>query len=132
MSRKDQQAAREAALSEQRFGAKIAAMKASGDAQQIAAAEQLEQQNLALVKVSPALAQGFRDLTTGMMTTEAAQKANTSTQGQILKDIQDVSSGVKTGIEGAYSTLGAAGETAKKFNYSFQTGEGEKFLIPFK
>ena len=132
MSRKEQQAVREAALSEQRFGAKIAAMKASGDADQIAAAEQLEQQNLALAKVSPALAQGFRDLTTGMMNTEAAQKANTSTQGQILTDIRDVTSGAKKGIEGAYSTLGAAGETAKKFNMSYQTGEGEKFLIPFK
>lgn len=131
MSRKEQQSAREAALSEQRFGAKIAAMRASGDAQQIAAAEQLEQQNLVLAKVSPELAQGFRDLTTGMITTEAAQKANTSTQGQILKDVNDVISGVKTGGEGAYSSLQALATTAKKFNMSYQMGTGENFLVKF-
>ena len=131
MSRKEQQAAREAALSEQRFGAKIAAMRASGDAQQIAAAEQLQQQNLVLAKVSPELAQGFRDLTTGMMTTEAAQKANMSTQGQVLKDIQDVSSGLKTGGEGAYSSLQALAKTSEKFNMAYQMGTGENFLVKF-
>ena len=131
MSRKEQQAAREAALSEQRFGAKIAAMRASGDAQQIAAAEQLQQQNLVLAKVSPELAQGFRDLTTGMMTTEAAQKANMSTQGQVMKDIQDVSSGLKTGGEGAYSSLQALAKTSEKFNMAYQMGTGENFLVKF-
>jgi len=131
MSRKEQQSAREAALSEQRFGAKIAAMRASGDAQQIAAAEQLQQQNLVLAKVSPELAQGFRDLTTGMMTTEAAQKANMSTQGQVMKDIQDVRSGLKTGGAGAYSSLQALAETSEKFNMAYQMGTGENFLVKF-
>ena len=131
MSRKEQQAAREAALSEQRFGAKIAAMRASGDAQQIAAADELEKQNLVLAKVSPELAQGFRDLTTGMMTTEAAQKANMSTQGQVLKDIQDVSSGLKTGGEGGYSSLQALAKTSEKFNMAYQMGTGENFLVKF-
>jgi len=131
MSRKEQQSAREAALSEQRFGAKIAAMRASGDAQQIAAAEQLQQQNLVLASVSPELAQGFRDLTTGMMTTEAAQKANMSTQGKILTDIQEVSSGMKTGGEGAYSSLQALATTSAKFNMAYQMGTGENFLVKF-
>lgn len=132
MSRKEQQATREAALSEQRFGAKIAAMKASGDARQIAAAEELEKQNLILSKRFPELAQGFRDLSTGMITTEAAQKANMSTQGQILTDIQSVSSGLKSGGEGAYSTLDALAKTGEKFNMAYQMGTGESFLIKFK
>ena len=131
MSRKEQQSAREAALSEQRFGAKIAAMRASGDAQQIAAADELEKQNLVLAKVSPELAQGFRDLTTGMMTTEAAQKANMSTQGQVMKDIQDVSSGLKSGGEGAFSSLQALAKTGEKFNMAYQMGTGENFLVKF-
>jgi len=131
MSRKEQQSAREAALSEQRFGAKIAAMRASGDAQQIAAADELEKQNLILAKVSPELAQGFRDLSTGMMTTEAAQKASTSTQGQIMKDIADVSAGLKSGGEGAYSSLQALARTSEKFNSAYQTGTGENYLVKF-
>ena len=131
MSRKEQQSAREAALSEQRFGAKIAAMRASGDAQQIAAADELEKQNLVLAKVSPELAQGFRDLTTGMINTEAAQKANTSTQGQIVKDTQDVMSGLKSGGEGAYSSLQALAKTSEKFNMAYQAGTGENFLVKF-
>jgi len=131
MSRKEQQSAREAALSEQRFGAKIAAMRASGDAQQIAAADELEKQNLILAKVSPELAQGFRDLTTGMINTEAAQKANTSTQGQIVKDTQDVISGLKSGGEAAYSSLQALAKTSEKFNMAYQAGTGENFLIKF-
>jgi len=132
MSRKERQATREAALSEQRFGAKIAAMKASGDERQIAAAEELEKQNEMLAKKFPELAQGFRDLTTGMMTTEAAQKATITTQGQIITDIQSVSSGIKSGGEGAYSTLEALAKGGEKFNMSYQMGTGENFLIKFK
>ena len=132
MSRKEQQATRESALSEQRFGAKIAAMRASGDERQIAAADELEKQNAMLAKKFPELAQGFRDLTTGMMTTEAAQKATITTQGQIITDIQSVSSGIKSGGEGAYSTLEALAKGGEKFNMSYQMGTGENFLIKFK
>ena len=131
MNRKEQQATRESALSEQRFGAKIAAMRASGDERQIAAADELLKQNDFYAKNFPHLAKGFRDLTTGMMTSEDAIKLNITSQGQAVRDINDVIAGVKSGGEAAYSTLQATAKGAEKFNFSYQAGIGEGFLLPF-
>jgi hypothetical protein len=131
MNRKEQQATREAAQAEQRFGAKIAAMRASGDERQIAAADELLKQNDFYAKNFPHLAKGFRDLTTGMMTSEDAIKLNITSQGQAVRDINDVIAGVKSGGEAAYSTLQATAKGAEKFNFSYQAGIGENFLLPF-
>jgi 3-mercaptopyruvate sulfurtransferase SseA len=81
-TRKDNEAALEEARSQQRFRAKLDAMRSSGDAGQIAAADELEKTYVLLRSQSKQAAQGFGDLTTGMMNTEAAQKLSMSTNAE--------------------------------------------------
>ena len=66
-----------------------------------------------LAKDNKQLAQGFRDATTGMITTEAAQKANLVTQGQVMVQADRMSAGLAKAGEGATIIGQAAGNTAK-------------------
>lgn len=111
-SRKAMEDQMEAARSEERFAAKLQELRSQGPAG-IAAAKELELTNLMLAKENKQLAQGFRDASTGMITTEAAQKAMLVTQGQVMVQSDRMSAGLAKAGEGATIIGQAAGNTAK-------------------
>jgi hypothetical protein len=131
-SRKENEAALEEARSQQRFRAKLEAMRASGDEGQIAAAAELEKTYTLLRSQSKEAAQGFGDLTTGMMNTEAAQKTMMSTNGEAMQVADKMVSGQMKAIEGTQQIAGAAGRVTKDFNMMYQMGVGEDFLLSIK
>ena len=100
----------EAARSEERFAAKLQTLRSQG---REAEADQLELANIMLAKENKQLAQGFRDASTGMITTEAAQKAMLVTQGQVMVQSDRMSKGLAKAGEGATIIGQAAGRTAK-------------------
>ena len=131
LTRKEQTAIREQALSEQRFRAKLDAMRASGDEKQIAAAKQLEDANVILASQSPELAQGFRDLQSGAITTVAAQKALISTNGEIMRSSQDLQNGLSTAGEASQKIFREGGKFATNMNMSAQLGTFETFATKY-
>ena len=131
LTRKEQTAIREQALSEQRFRAKLDAMRASGDERQIAAADELEKANLILASQSPELAQGFRDMQSGAVTTAAAQKALISTNGEILKSSQDLQNGLSTAGEASQRIFREGGKFATQMNMSAQLGTFEEYGVKY-
>jgi hypothetical protein len=131
LTRKEQTAIREQALSEQRFRAKLDAMRSSGDERQIKAADELEKANLMLASQSPELAQGFRDMQSGAITTAAAQKALISTNGEILKSSRDLQNGLATAGEATTRIGVAGGKFAKDMNMSAQLGTFEDFAAKY-
>lgn len=129
MSRQEQEQALEAGRSQQRFRAKLEEMRNSGDAKQIAAADEMELTYKMLYKRSKEAAQGYGDLTTGMLGTEAALKVNMSTQGEALILADKQKAGIANGIQ-AFEGIGkAVGKSTKEFNMLYQTGVGEDFLL---
>ena len=131
LSRKEQMAIREQALSEQRFRAKLDAMRASGDAKQIAAADELEKANLILASQSPELAQGFRDIQSGAITSAAANKAFISTQGEIMRSSQDLQNGLATAAQATDKIAVAGGKFATQMNMSAQLGTFEDYAVKY-
>lgn len=125
-TRKGMEDTMEAARSEERFAAKLQQLRASGRAEE---AKQLELTNVMLASQSKEAAQGFRDLSTGMITTDAAQKLYLSTQGKALEETDKLSKGLTTaaGATGVIAT--AAGETATKLTELGKMGVfGETFI----
>ena len=109
-TRKGMEDQMEAARSEERFAAKLQELRSQGRHDE---AKQLELANLMISKENKALAQGFRDASTGMITTEAAQKAMLVTQGQVMVQADRMSTGLATAGEGATIIGQTAGNTAK-------------------
>ena len=125
-TRKGMEDTMEAARSEERFAAKLQQLRAAGRAEE---AKQLELTNVMLASQSKEAAQGFRDLSTGMITTDAAQKLYLSTQGKALEETDKLSKGLTTaaGATGVIAT--AAGETATKLTELGKMGVfGETFI----
>jgi hypothetical protein len=132
MSRQEQEKALEVGRSQQRFRAKLEEMRNSGDKQQIAAADEMEVTYKMLYKRSAEAAQGYGDMTTGMLGTEAAMKLNQSSQGEALVLLDKQKAGMVNGIQ-AFEGIGkAVGRTTKEFNMMYQTGVGEDFLLKIK
>jgi len=92
-SRKSMEDAMESARSEQRFRAKLDAMRASGNKTEIAAADELEKANIVLSSQSKETGQAFRDIQSGLITTEAAQKGYISTQGELMRSSDQLRKG---------------------------------------
>jgi len=111
-SRKAMEDQMEAARSEERFAAKLQELRSQGPAG-IAAAKELELTNIMLAKENKQLAQGFRDASTGMITTEAAQKAMLVTQNQVMVQADRMSNGLAKAGEAATIIGQTAGNTAK-------------------
>lgn len=108
-TRKGMEAQMEAARSEERFAAKLQELRSQG---RVDEANELEKTNLILASQSKEAAQGFRDLSTGMITTEAAQKTNILTQGEAMRQADLMSKGLATAGEAATAIGTAAGKTA--------------------
>ena len=81
----------EQALSEERFRARVDELRSQGREQE---ANQLLEYNSMLAKYSPELAQGFRDLSAGFVSSEAAQKAQIASQGLLSKQADALSNGL--------------------------------------
>jgi hypothetical protein len=110
MTRKEQEDAREEIRSQERFAATLAELRAKG---QYDEAESLEQTFLVLRSQSKEAAQGFADVSTGMLTTEAAQKSYLATQGESMRVSRMIQSGQLSAAQGAQLVAKAHGATAK-------------------
>jgi hypothetical protein len=130
-SRQEAEQAMEAARSEQRFRAKLESMRNSGDARQIAAADELEKANRLVSSQSKEAGQAFRDLSTGMVTTEAAQKGLISSNGVLMDQAQKIAAGQQNAIDGTKEIGGAFGQFAKDTNMLAQAGVFEDIGINF-
>jgi hypothetical protein len=133
LSRKEQEAVQEKMLAQQRFGAKVQELRDNG---QNEAADLLVSQMKKYAAKGDMYAQAFADSSTGMLTSEAALKGNTSSMGKIMEEATGITSGrIKTEQEANESfqdTMGAVKDVTKSMNMLYQAGVGEDFLLPFK
>ena len=109
MTRKEQEDAREEIRSQERFAAVLMEMRAKG---QNAAAQELEDSYLILKSQSKEAAQGFADVSTGMLTTEAAQKSYLATQGESMRTAERIKAGELNAAQGAQRVAAAHGANA--------------------
>ena len=127
-AREEREKEREAALSEQRFRAKVEQVKATqGDA----AAQRLIDANDLISSRSKEAGQAFRDLSTNMVTTDAAQKGLISSNGELMRVAQAVANGQMSAVEATQISGRALGAFAKDMNMLSQAGVFEEFGINF-
>ena len=135
LNRKEQEAAQEKMLSQQRFGAKIQELRDEGTAESNRAADLLIAGLKRAAAQGDMAAQAYADQTTGMLTSDAAIKGNMSTQGKQLEQINDILEGRITNEDqlnvSQQELLATTKEVGKTFNKTFQAGVGEDFLLPF-
>ena len=98
MSRKEQEDQREAVRNREIFAAKTLALRNAG---QDKAADALETTFLMLSKDSKEVGDGFADIVSGNLRTEAAQKLMRTTQGEALSIQEDLSNGQITAAQAA-------------------------------
>jgi hypothetical protein len=119
---------REDALRNARFNAKIIELQKQGPEGEAAAKRLLNTYNL-LAAQSKDAADGFADLSTGMVATDKAAKVQMATNGRALQVSQDVISGQTSSVQGFQDMARAAGETADKTNKLTQAvGNVDSFL----
>lgn len=118
-SRKEMEDTMEAARSEQRFRAKLEEVRATQGEE---AAKRLEQANILISSQSKEMGQAFRDISTGMLGTEAAQKGMMGTQGELMTSTQKLISGQVDQYQAVTNIGKAAGQFAKDMNMSAQLG----------
>lgn len=116
LSRKDLQAQRDAALSESRFAAATSLL--SKKVQETA----LDLNTLITSKGGPALAQGFRDLLSGAVTTDAAKALVTQTGGQVQEIVAKVRAGTITSAE-AFNQLSKSFDPVKMAHFAQYVGD---------
>jgi hypothetical protein len=127
-AREEREKEREAALSEQRFRAKVEEVRATkGEA----AAQRLIETNDLISSRSKDAGQAFRDLSTGMVTSDAAQKGLISTQGELMRVSQAVINNDMSAVEATQKVGNAMGVFAKDMNMLAQAGVLEDFALNF-
>lgn len=127
-AREEREKEREAALSEQRFRAKVEEVRATkGEA----AAQRLIDTNDLISSRSKDAGQAFRDLSTGMVTSDAAQKGLISTQGELMRVSQAVINNDMSAVEATQSVGRSMGVFAKDMNMLAQAGVFEDFALNF-
>jgi len=109
MTRKEQEDSREEIRSQERFAGKLMEMRAKGQTDQ---AKALEDTFLILKSQSKEAAQGFADVSTGMITTDAAQKSYLATQGESMRTAQLITAGQLDAAQGAQRVAAAHGRNA--------------------
>ena len=116
---------REQALSEERFGAKIRQMRASGDQELIKAADELEKANLIMAKENPQMARGFRNAVAGVFDDPEANKLLMSMPNASLMASQ------RTFKASEFFETGAkeAAQNLRDFDPLREYGAGDQFLI---
>lgn len=109
------------ARSVEQFRAKVNAMRASGDAKQIAAADEMEKTYAVLAKQAPDVAQGFAEAASGLITSDAGRRyfmgieRNTSA-------VRDLTSGNIKAEEALGNMYRAADKSTREFNTLAQAG----------
>ena len=133
LSRKQQEDAREKTMSEQRSGARIAELMDQGKTK---AAELLMQQAAIYKKMGPVAEQGYNDIISGNINTEAARKLMNATQGKVLQDQNAIIEGRITteqeAMKDTQETAGIMKQVRKDMGSLYKAGVGEDFLLPFK
>lgn len=125
MAADQQNQIREQALSEERFGAKIRMMRASGDEKQIKAADELEKANLLMAKENPQMARGFRNAVAGVFDDPEAAKMLQSMPNAVLMASQDTFKASEFFAEGSKE----AAQNLADFDPLRAVGAGDNFLI---
>ncbi len=118
-SRQEMEKNMEAARNEQRFRAKLEEVRMTQGEE---AAKRLERANLIISSQSKEMGQAFRDISTGMIGTEAAQKGLRGTYGELMDATQKLTSGQIDEYEATQKIGKAAGQVAKDMNFSAQMG----------
>lgn len=118
-SRKEMEDQMEAARSEQRFRAKLEEVRVT---QGEDAAKRLEQANAMISSQSKEMGQAFRDISTGFIGTEAAQKGMMGTQGELMRSTQQLVAGQTDQFQAVTNIGKAAGQFAKDMNMTAQLG----------
>ena len=131
VNRKEQEDIMESARSEQRFRAKLDAMRASGDEKQIAAADRLEKANIILSSQSKETGQAFRDIQSGAITTEAAQKGLISSQGELMRSSEKLRDGQITELQLVNNVGKSIGAFNKSMNMTAQLGVLNDFALDY-
>jgi len=133
MNRKEQEAAQEKYMAQQRFGAKVQQLMDEGKVDE---ANLLQSQMKKYAAKGEMFAQAFADMTTGMITSDAAMKGNMSTQGKMLEEANAITEGrIKTEADANQSfqeTMTTVKDVHKSANALFQAGVGEDMFLPFK
>jgi len=111
MSREEQEKAREEIRSQERFRAKLLELEQQGRTQE---AKELENAYLVLRSQSKEAAQGFADIATNNVQTEAAQKSIMATQGESMRAAQQISEGQISGVQGVQMVGQAYDRTANE------------------
>jgi muramidase (phage lysozyme) len=109
-SREEAEKQREEIRSQERFRAKLLELEQQGRHQE---AKELENAYLALRSQSKDAAQGFADISTNNVQTEAAQKSIMATQGESMRVAQMISEGAMTGVQG-FKAVGQATEATAR------------------
>jgi hypothetical protein len=134
-SRKQQEAAQEKYMAQQRYGAKIQELMDEGTDESRKKAELLQKGMARAAAQGEMFAQAYADQTTGMLTTDAAVRGNQATQGKQLEQINAVLEGRITNEEelnaAHQDTIATAKEFGKSMNKVYQMG-GEDMMLPFK
>jgi hypothetical protein len=128
-TREEAEQAQEAGRSQQRFRAKLEEMRNTGDAEQIRRADELEVTYKMLYARSKEAAQGFGDMTTGMIGTDASNKLLMSSNARGLEVANAMVNGQMNAVQGFQEISQAVGRNTKEFNMLYQTGVGEEFLL---
>ena len=123
MTRKEQEAAREEIRSQERFAAKLQEVRRT---QGEAAAKALEDSYLVLRSQSKEAAQGFADIATGNLQTEAAQKSMLATQGESMRSAQQIAAGQISAVQGAQQVAAAYGRTGERLGQLGLVGQFDK------
>lgn len=131
LSRKEQEQARESALSEQRFAARLEELRQQG-ADGVRKAQMLEKANLViLARAGKQAAQGFRDIQTNNLQTEAAQQFARATQFQGMRISQEMVAEQISMAKGTEQITKLIGQTARTLGPTLgQIGVFDKFFGP--
>jgi hypothetical protein len=135
-NRKQQEAAQEKFMSQERFGAKIAQLEREGTEESMAAARRLTSDMKKAAAVSDEFGQAYADSVTGMYTSDASVKGLQSTQNALMEHINNTLDGrIKTEEESNASFQGIFSkmkETQEMFEGSQLAGVTEGFLFNMK
>ncbi len=109
------------ARSVEQFRAKVNAMRASGDAKQIAAADEMEKTYAVLAKQAPDVAQGFAEAASGLITSDAGRRffMGIDRNSNVIRGLTQEGMSAEEALGGVYR---AADKTTKEFNTLAQAG----------
>lgn len=111
MSRKEQEDILENVRSQEMFRSKLEELRAQG---RDAEAKELQKTHTIIASVNKQAAQGFADLASGNMRTQAAQQAMRASHGEDMRVINAISSGGMKAAQAADRVFEVHGKTAKE------------------